>query len=176
MRKPVYRSPGVEAPRRGREATRAELARALNRSGGDAEDGRAMGLGVLLERMIDDKVAPDSAVLRTYELVGDRWMPLILFILGEGIFRHSELHRLVNIFSEQTQATPISQRILTMKLRKLEDYGLLNRTIWPTVPARTDYELTEFGRSLLDMLAQLVKWSVDHADRLVAPVDPAARR
>ena len=71
--------------------------------------------------------------------VGDKWSVLIVSLLGDGPQRFSEIKRMVG---------GISQRMLTLTLRGLERDGLVTRTVFPTVPPRVDYELTELGRSL----------------------------
>lgn len=53
----------------------------------------------------------------------------------------------------------ISQRMLTLTLRALERDGLVTRTVFPTIPPRVDYELTELGRSLLDPVSELGSWA-----------------
>lgn len=166
MRKPVYRSAQGNRRSPEREAMTRIMERVLSSPAGTEPDDRAGKLALLLKQMIDARVAPGSPMLRTYELIGDRWMPLIIVILGQGTFRHSELHRLINLFSESTGASSISQRILTLKLRTLEEYGFVIRTVWPVVPVRTDYTLTDFGRSLLEILGEVIRWSSIHADRL----------
>src|SRR6185312_15014451 len=77
-----------------------------------------------------------SAVLAR---IGDKWSVLIVAMLGDGPKRFNEIKR---------QVGGISQRMLTLTLRGLERDGLVTRTVFPTVPPRVDYELTELGRSL----------------------------
>ena len=71
--------------------------------------------------------------------VGDKWSVLIISPLGDGPKRFSEIQRTVG---------GISQRMLTLTLSGLERDGLVTRTVFPTIPPRVDYELTELGRSL----------------------------
>lgn len=160
MRKPVYRASPAGRRRADRDGMLRELERSL--SNDDPPAGRVTGLRKLLAEIVERGVGPGSVPLRTFEWIGDRWLPLIMFILGTGAFRHSELHRLVNVFSEFTGGTPISQRILTQKLRALEYAGFLTRTLSPAVPVRADYELTELGRAFLSLLYQVVEWSERH--------------
>ncbi|MBK5199767.1 MAG: helix-turn-helix transcriptional regulator, partial [Methyloceanibacter sp.] len=77
-----------------------------------------------------------SAVLAR---VGDKWSVLIIMLLGDGPRRFNEIKRMVG---------GISQRMLTLTLRGLERDGLVTRTVFPTIPRRVDYELTDLGRSL----------------------------
>ena len=160
MRKPVYQASPTGMRSFDRMRMERELERSLNSD--DTPGGRVTELGKLLSQIVERRVGPGSVTLQTFEWIGDRWVPLIVFILGTGTFRHSELHRLVNVFSEFSGATSISQRILTQKLRTLEKAGFLTRTLSPSVPVRTDYELTDLGRSFLALLYQVVDWSEHH--------------
>src|SRR5262245_42988388 len=72
-------------------------------------------------------------------LFGDKWTVLLLAALGDNCLRFKELHRAIE---------GISQRMLTVTLRNLERDGLLVRTVYPTIPPRVEYELSERGRSL----------------------------
>ncbi|MDJ0639664.1 MAG: helix-turn-helix domain-containing protein, partial [Paracoccaceae bacterium] len=68
-------------------------------------------------------------------------------------------------FSEINNAIPdISKRMLTQTLRKLERDGYVTRTVTPTIPARVDYELTELGQSLCDMLQPLAAWALERRE------------
>jgi DNA-binding HxlR family transcriptional regulator len=82
--------------------------------------------------------------------VGDKWSVLIIVLLGDGIKRFNEIKRLVG---------GISQRMLTLTLRGLERDGLVTRTVYPTIPPRVDYELTDAGRSLWEAVQPLAHWA-----------------
>jgi DNA-binding HxlR family transcriptional regulator len=62
----------------------------------------------------------------------------------------------------------ISQRMLTLTLRGLERDGLVTRTIFPTIPPRVDYELTDLGHGLSQPVEALGKWAKDHLDQIEA--------
>lgn len=81
--------------------------------------------------------------------VGDKWTVLVVNELGEGPKRFNEIRRALG---------SISQRMLTLTLRNLERDGLVTRTIYPTVPPRVDYALTELGRSLFVPVRALDHW------------------
>src|SRR6478736_658200 len=83
----------------------------------------------------------------------DKWVTLVLCSLGESGLRYSELSRRI---------AGVSQKMLTQTLRNLERDGLLTRTVTPSVPVRTDYELTPLGDSLLDTLCHLKDWAEEH--------------
>ena len=82
--------------------------------------------------------------------VGDKWSVFVIMLLGNGPRRFNEIKRMVG---------GISQRMLTLTLRGLERDGLVTRTVFPTIPPRVDYELTELGRSLLDPVSELGSWA-----------------
>jgi DNA-binding HxlR family transcriptional regulator len=85
--------------------------------------------------------------------VGDKWTILLLMAIGDRRMRFGELHRAIN---------GISQRMLTVTLRKLEHDGILIRTVYPTIPLRVEYELSERGRSLKLALAPIGKWVMEN--------------
>src|SRR3954451_12316807 len=85
--------------------------------------------------------------------VGDKWSVFVIMMLGDGPKRFNELKRMIN---------GISQRMLTLTLRGLERDGLVTRTIFPTIPPRVDYELTDLGRGLSKPVEALGKWAFDH--------------
>ncbi len=91
---------------------------------------------------------------RLLDRIGDRWTVLIVGILAEeGPIRFGELARRVD---------GISQKMLTQTLRNLERDGLVRRTLYPQVPPRVEYELTDSGTSLRGPLRALEEWAVEH--------------
>jgi DNA-binding HxlR family transcriptional regulator len=87
------------------------------------------------------------------ELIGDKWTVLILRALCHKQLRYSELHR---------QIEGISQKVLTASLRDLERDGIVKRTVHPVVPPKVEYELTELGFSVFEVVDALHGWSVEH--------------
>ncbi|HYZ62058.1 MAG TPA: helix-turn-helix domain-containing protein [Acetobacteraceae bacterium] len=85
--------------------------------------------------------------------IGDKWTVLVVMILADGPKRFNELRRAVG---------GISQRMLTLTLRGLERDGLVRRTVFPTIPPRVDYELTELGQSLRVPIEALGNWAFAH--------------
>jgi DNA-binding HxlR family transcriptional regulator len=86
--------------------------------------------------------------------MGDRWSMLILFTLGDqGTLRFGAL---------KAEISDISQRMLAQTLRRLEQDGLVSRTVYPTIPPRVDYALTTLGRSFLVPMNGLVRWAKAH--------------
>lgn len=90
------------------------------------------------------------AISEVLSRVGDKWTVLVVETLGSGPKRFNELRRALG---------SISQRMLTLTLRGLERDGLITRTMFPTIPPRVDYELTDMGRTLLEPVMALVNWA-----------------
>src|SRR5262245_44118511 len=89
--------------------------------------------------------------------VGDKWSVFVIMMLGDGPKRFNELKRMIN---------GISQRMLTLTLRGLERDGLVTRTIFPTIPPRVDYELTDLGRGLARPVEALGMWAKEHQQQI----------
>ena len=85
--------------------------------------------------------------------IGDKWSVLILFALVDGADRFNSL---------KSRIIGISQRMLTQTLRDLEREGYVERTVFPEVPVRVEYELTAMGQDLVKPLYQLVSWADSH--------------
>jgi DNA-binding HxlR family transcriptional regulator len=103
----------------------------------------------------DDPACPLTREVLTR--VGDKWSVLVIVLLGEGTKRFSELKRLVE---------GISQRMLTITLRGLERDGLVERTVFPTVPPRVEYGLTTLGTTLLKTVRELANWANSNRDEV----------
>ncbi len=82
--------------------------------------------------------------------VGDKWTVMVVGALSKGSLRYNEIQRRVS---------GISQRMLTLTLKRLETDGIVTRTVFPTVPPRVDYELTELGQTLRGALVPLNQWA-----------------
>ena len=81
----------------------------------------------------------DCPIEATLDIVGGKWKVLILFYLMQGTVRFGEFQRLI---------PKITQRMLTLQLRELEEDGVIHREVYRQVPPKVEYSLTEFGRSL----------------------------
>lgn len=97
----------------------------------------------------ETKKLPACPVETTLTLIGDKWKVLILRDLLPGRKRFGELKKSLG---------SISQKVLTAQLRDMEADGLLTRTVYPEVPPRVEYDLTELGKSLQPVLQSLHKW------------------
>ncbi len=95
----------------------------------------------------------DCPTRRILDRIGDRWTVLIVGALGEGEARFSELLRRIE---------GVSQKMLTQTLRGLERDGLVTRTVYPQVPVRVEYALTDAGHTLIAPLRALQQWSIEH--------------
>ena len=96
---------------------------------------------------------------RILDRIGDRWTVLVIGVLGHGDARFSELRRRIE---------GVSQKMLTQTLRGLERDGLVLRTVYPEVPVRVVYGLTEAGRTLQEPLLALQEWSIVHLGAVAA--------
>ena len=88
----------------------------------------------------------------TLSLIGGKYKALILWHLSNGTLRFSELGRNV-------EATP---KMLTQQLRELETQGLITRKVYPVIPPKVEYSLTELGKSLLPVLVSMRDWGADY--------------
>ena len=88
----------------------------------------------------------------TLSLIGGKYKALILWHLSAGTLRFSQLQKAVT-------ATP---RMLTLQLRELENDGLISRTVYPEVPPRVEYAMTDLGRSLMPILSAMRNWGTEY--------------
>ena len=103
---------------------------------------------------------------------GDKWSLLVLFLLNRserqrvgdqgsgmtGVLRFNEMRRFM---------TDCSQKMLSQTLKSLEQSHLVHREVFPEVPPRVEYSLTETGRSLMPALSALIEWGKEHFDEVV---------
>lgn len=106
----------------------------------------------------------DCPVERLLSAVGAKWTPMILFLLAGDLRRFGELRRML---------PGVSPRILTDRLRTLEQLGLLDRTVHAEVPPRVEYALTGRGRELAQVLQRMAEWFPDEGTEI--PGVPAPR-
>lgn len=90
------------------------------------------------------------------DVLAGRWKPSILWELQQKSCRYSDL---------QTALPGISAQTLTLQLRQLEADDIVLRTVYPEVPARVEYSLSEHGKSLSNLLDELERWGVRHMAR-----------
>ena len=99
------------------------------------------------------KDLPACPVETTLTLISDKWKVLILRDLMPGTKRFGELKKSVG---------NVSQKVLTAQLRQMEDSGLLTSKVYPEVPPRVEYTLTELGRSLKPILDAMWNWGEEY--------------
>ena len=110
---------------------------------------------------------PCQPVADVLARIGDKWTVMVIGYLSTGPKRYTQIAQFVE---------GISQRMLTLTLKGLEQDGLVTRTLHAAVPVRVDYELTDLGRSLLEPLKMLYSWAVEHRDAVLAARDVFAQR
>ena len=114
----------------------------------------------LLDAHDDQQVCRSSQ--RVIEFVGQRWVTVVLIAGYLGARRFSEYQRM---------ASGISPRLLTLRLRQLEERGLVARTVVPTMPVQVTYAPTDSGRALVEALEAVFAWGLDQP---VTATDAAA--
>ena len=96
---------------------------------------------------------PSYPARRVLDLIADKWTPIILYCLSGGTRRFSQL---------QHQIPDISKKMLIQVLRRLEADGLVLRTVYPVVPPKTEYSLTDLGHQIHEPVALLCAWAREH--------------
>jgi len=110
-----------------------------------------------LPTLPDPQHADCRGVASVLARVGDKWSVFVIMMLFDGPKRFNEIKRMID---------GISQRMLTLTLRGLERDGLVTRTIFPTIPPRVDYELTDLGRGLSQPVIALGEWAKAHQSEI----------
>src|SRR5437899_12318698 len=110
-------------------------------------------------RDTENETNPACELRSILDRIADKWSLLVICVLADDTHRFSELRREID---------GISQRMLTLTLRQLEREGLVTRTVFPVVPPRVDYALTELGSTLLDTIQELVAWAGKHGNEIAA--------
>ena len=99
--------------------------------------------------MLTKEELPECPVATTVALIGSKWKLLIIRNLLERPWRFNELKKALE---------GISQKVLTDSLRSMEEDGLITRTVYPEVPPRVEYALSELGQSLKPILDSMLEW------------------
>ena len=100
----------------------------------------------------------------TLKMIGGKYKPLILeLLIRQGTCRFNQLLR---------QISQVSQRTLTNQRRELEEDGLVRRTVYAEVPPKVEYDITEKGRSLENLLELMCQWGLEHMDERFVLTSP----
>jgi DNA-binding HxlR family transcriptional regulator len=91
------------------------------------------------------------------EVLYGKWKVRLLWFINENHKRPSELQRKI---------PDASRRVLNIQLNELEKHGLITKKIYPVVPPKVEYNLTEFGKTLIPVIAALGQWADEHEERL----------
>lgn len=92
----------------------------------------------------------------TIQLIGGKYKAIILWHLMNQTLRYSEIHKKI------PKAT---DKMLAQQLKELERDGLINRVVYPVVPPKTEYSLTDFGKTLAPILDAMCTWGTDYLNR-----------
>lgn len=106
-----------------------------------------------LGELMDLQQLPKCPVETTLALIGEKWKIIIIRELLNGSLRFGELKK---------RCSGISQKVLTTNLRAMEDDGLVSRKVFPQVPPRVEYTLTDVGYSLAPVLNAMASWGTDY--------------
>lgn len=98
----------------------------------------------------------ECPVALTIEVIGGKWKPMILYCLLDDTKRFGEIKRLL---------PEVTQRMLTLQLRQLEEDGIVQRTVYAETPPKVEYSLTEFGKTLEPVLLMMVTWGNKFVDQ-----------
>ena len=102
------------------------------------------------------KVCPVKDIMAGY---GDKWTMYTVLLLGQ--------HQKMRFNEMRCNINGISQRMLTVTLRSLEEDGIVSRTIYPEIPPHVEYQLTELGEGLLKQLIHLATWAAENVGEIL---------
>jgi DNA-binding HxlR family transcriptional regulator len=112
---------------------------------------------------------PNCGSRRVLALIADRWTALVIYALARGTMRFGQLQRELGL----------TQKVLTQTLRDLERDGVVQRTVYPVVPPKVEYALTDLGATLIDPLTAICRWAEVHLPEVEAAraqhAEPAER-
>ena len=109
--------------------------------------------------MLTKEEMPACPVATTVALIGSKWKLLILRNLLARPWRFNEMKK---------NLEGISQKVLTDSLRSLEDDGIITRTVYPEVPPRVEYALSELGESMRPIINEMESWGLSYQEQVSA--------
>lgn len=86
-------------------------------------------------------------------VIGGKWKPVILCLLVNDTLRYNKIQQLI---------PEVSPKMLTKQLRELENDGLISRKVYPEIPPKVEYSITDFGRTVLPVLKTLLDWGAEY--------------
>lgn len=104
-----------------------------------------------------EDILPDCPVALTVSMIGSKWKLLIMRNLLSRPWRFNELQKSID---------GISQKALTEALRSMEADGIVSRTVYPEVPPRVEYALTELGESMRPIIKSMESWGIAYREQL----------
>lgn len=119
--------------------------------------------------LMQDAMFPDCPIRNILARISDKWSLLVIYTLdkaGQEAIRFKKLQR---------EIPDISQKMLTVTLRTLEEDGYVTRTVYPEVPPRVEYALTPRAHSLLPHVNALIGWALENKDAIMADRKKAVR-
>ena len=119
--------------------------------------------------LMQDAMFPDCPIRNILVRISDKWSLLVIYTLdkaGQEAIRFKKLQR---------EIPDISQKMLTVTLRTLEEDGYVTRTVYPEVPPRVEYALTPRAHSLLPHVNALIGWALENKDAIMADRKKAVR-
>lgn len=99
------------------------------------------------------KEMPVCHLIKTLSVIGGKWKLVILWHLSQSTLRFSELEKRID---------GVTQKMLTQSLRELEKDNIITRTVYPVIPPKVEYSITDLGRSLGEVLKELDEWGKEH--------------
>jgi DNA-binding HxlR family transcriptional regulator len=100
---------------------------------------------------------PNCGSRRVLDLIADKWTMLVIYVLARGTQRYGQLQREIG---------GITQKMLTQTLRKMEEDGLVKRRVYPVIPPKVEYSLTELGETLMEPLSAICHWAENHMNEV----------
>ena len=107
--------------------------------------------------MLTKEEMPACPVATTVQLIGSKWKLLIMRNLLQRSWRFNELRK---------DLEGISQKVLTDSLRSMEDDGIITRTVYPEVPPRVEYALSDLGESMRPIMSAMEEWGTNYKNQL----------
>ncbi|GAB5419336.1 MAG: helix-turn-helix domain-containing protein [Crocinitomicaceae bacterium] len=106
-----------------------------------------------MSKIIDQKSSIQCPVTYTMSVIGGKWKPIILYLIANEVNRFGVLQRNIE---------GISKQMLTKQLRELEADGILERVIYPEIPPRVEYFITDKGNSLFPIIKEMSAWGKEY--------------